>query len=137
MNKPFTKPCTCHRDCQQDTIGHPGDGYHCAGLVELRLSKPTTVWLTFKNADMTEGRGPMIPDLCFTTKQLADEYIDLQPGCMGRRGKWSTESYGDWQVKPVQVFDSLSSANAVLAEALRAAALKKLSRDERRALGLE
>ena len=47
------------------------------------------IWQTYRNADETEGRGPMVPDLAFLHKEHAERYIDEQPGVMGRRAKWS------------------------------------------------
>lgn len=66
-----------------------------------------TIYLTQRNSDMTEGRGPMVNDAAFADEQDAKDYIDKQTGIMGRSpqsGKWSTEKYGDWRVVPVKVF---------------------------------
>lgn len=37
-------------------------------------------YLTMKNADENEGRGPMVPDECFMERRDAENYIDTQPG---------------------------------------------------------
>lgn len=63
------------------------------------------VYLTMRNADRTEGRGPMVNDKCFLDRKKAEKYIDEQPGVMGRRAKWSTQEYGDWEVKEVEVIE--------------------------------
>lgn len=57
------------------------------------------IYLVYKNADMTEGRGPMILDSVWLNKENADNYIDQQQGVMGRECKWSEQEYGDWVVK--------------------------------------
>lgn len=59
----------------------------------------------YRNSDMTEGRGPMVPDRIFLHKEHANAYIDKQPGVMGRRRKWSTEKYGDWEIKDVEIIE--------------------------------
>ena len=63
------------------------------------------IWQTYRNADETEGRGPMVPDLAFLHKEHAERYIDEQPGVQGRRAKWSRSTYGDWRISPLEVED--------------------------------
>lgn len=58
------------------------------------------IYQTYRNADQTEGRGPMEPDLAFFHKEHAERFIDEQPGIMGRREKWSQLRHGDWVVMP-------------------------------------
>jgi hypothetical protein len=61
------------------------------------------VYLVYKNADMTEGRGPMVLDSVWGTEEDAWEYADNQEGVMGRKCKWSAQKYGDWEVQEVEV----------------------------------
>lgn len=49
------------------------------------------VYLVMKNADMTEGRGPMIStNIAFTSQKDAEQFCENQRGVMGRSG----EKYG-------------------------------------------
>lgn len=88
---------------------------------------------TRRNADMTEGRGPMVNDLAFANWQDAADYIDTKTGVMGRRAKWSKEKYGEWDIQKIEVltgpYDPIAAA--------KAKALAKLTSEERRILGLE
>ena len=44
-----------------------------------------SVWVVRKNADFTEGRGPMLIHAIFENDTLAVEYIMTKPGIYGRR----------------------------------------------------
>ena len=92
----------------------------------------TYVYMTRREYDMTEGRGGMVNDLCFSTYELAAEYIDEQPGVMGRRAKWSTEKYGDWEIQKIEVLNHLVTPE----DREREKALAKLTEKERKLLGL-
>ena len=92
----------------------------------------TYVYMTRRNYDMTEGRGGMVNDLCFSTYELAAEYIDEQPGIMGRRAKWSTEKHGDWEIQTIEVLSNLVTPE----DREREKALAKLTEKERKLLGL-
>jgi hypothetical protein len=95
------------------------------------------VYQTYKNSDMTEGSGPMIPDLTFLYRMDADAYIDTRPGIMGRRAKWSTEKYSDWKVVPIEVLEhGIITDTQVERERLRESALSKLSDKEIEVLGI-
>jgi hypothetical protein len=63
------------------------------------------IWQTYRNADDIEGRGPMVPDRAFLHEHHAAEYIDTQPGLMGRRRQWSKESNGDWRMRRKTVYE--------------------------------
>ncbi len=70
----------------------------------------------YKNADMTEGRGPMIPVAFFTTTELAMDFCESKRGIMGREapsGNWAKEKYGDWEVRPILLCDSLEAVEEV------------------------
>lgn len=88
------------------------------------------VYMAMRNSDMTEGRGPMVQGLCFDSIELANTYIDRQPGVMGRLGKWSKETYGDWYVNKIEVLSYVPT----LDEKIRAKALSKLTAEEKRVL---
>jgi hypothetical protein len=94
------------------------------------------IYQTYRNADETEGRGPVVPDLAFLHKEHAERYIDEQPGIRGRRGKWSLNQYGDWYIIPVNVIDYDTVELECNKEKIRQGALKKLSKEEKEALGL-
>lgn len=91
-----------------------------------------------RNADTTEGRGPMIPDAYFLNKKDAEAHIDPQEGVMGRKapsGRWSQERYGDWDIVEVEVHASLSEFQENRERQLREEALASLTPRQRRALG--
>lgn len=99
-----------------------------------------TVYATYKNADDTEGRGPMVLDKIFFEKHDAYEYINQQSGVMGRtlvalrRDSW--DGLGDWEVKPLQIMQHLQDGEEYERQKARESGLAKLTGDERRALGL-
>ena len=79
----------------------------------------------------------MVPDLAFLHKEHAERYIDERPGIMGRRVKWSQQSeFGDWRIKQVDVIDYDIVEVKANKERIRQDALKKLSKEEKEALGL-
>jgi hypothetical protein len=96
----------------------------------------TTVYLTRYNYDMTEGRGPMVNDVCFFNEQDAKDYIDSKSGVMGRKEKWSEKQYGDWDVVPVTVYPNLASEEEIRKDKVRRKALDKLNQEEKEVLGL-
>ena len=96
-----------------------------------------TVFQTYRNSDTTEGRGPMIPDACFTTRKVAAEYIDNKPGIMGRPGPWSNQDYGDWEIRPINVYETIETLNQAIKKDLKKSALSKLTNEEKEALGIE
>lgn len=94
------------------------------------------IWQTYRNADEIEGRGPMVPDFAFLHKEHAERYIDEQPGVMGRRGQWSQQKYGDWEIRPVEVLDYDIIEVGFKKVKTRLIALAKLTDEEKEALGL-
>lgn len=91
---------------------------------------------TYKCVDMTEGRGGMVIDKVFFRKKDAHDYVDDQPGIMGRRAKWSEQTSGDWQVRPLEILEhSVVDYTKKMAK-LKISALNKLTNDEIKALGL-
>lgn len=95
------------------------------------------IYQTMRNSDMTEGRGPMVADLAFTEREYAEDYIDSKPGVMGRRMKWSEQDYGDWTIKEVEVLDYNPIEQERERKRLASQALRKLSIEEREALGIK
>lgn len=94
------------------------------------------VYGAYKNADMTEGRGPMVLDRTFSFEEDCNNYIDKQSGVMGRKAQWSRKRFGDWETKPIYVFESADEAEKVYTEEIREKAMKKLTDLEKKALGL-
>jgi hypothetical protein len=95
------------------------------------------IFLAYRNADTTEGRGPMVIDKAFRHRNDALSYIDDKPGVMGRTAKWSQEKYGDWKVEEIVVYSNLTEANNFDFDQAKAKALSKLTEDEKRILGLK
>lgn len=87
------------------------------------------VYLTKKNSDTVEGRGPMIVDCGFTNRKDAEDYIDPKPGIMGRTSEkgWSKEKYGDWEIEELMVFENLSEKTQYDDGHVKRAALAKLT----------
>lgn len=94
------------------------------------------VVVVLKNADFTEGRGPMILDKVFDTVKNAEAYIKLQPGIYGSPQR--RNGYGDWNGYDTVKCRVYSNENwkEIMDNELREAALRKLSDEERRVLGL-
>ena len=89
------------------------------------------VYAVFKNADMTEGNGPMLLDRVFANRRHAEKYIDEQPGVMGIQRKWSEiKSSSHWRVTEFDVIeeDIIEKEHQEKLEA--DIALSKLSRKE-------
>jgi hypothetical protein len=91
-----------------------------------------TVYAAFKDADMTEGKGPMILDQVFGYRQDAYSYIQKQLGVMGRRADPSLgwAKMGDWEVRELIVLASLEEVQMIRKEELIASAMNKLNPDE-------
>ena len=94
------------------------------------------IYMTRSNADMTEGRGPMTNEIAFLNREDAANYIDNQPGVMGRRLKWSEEKYGDWEIVEISVQEGPYDAQQVLKEKAMKKLKSSLTAEEIKALGL-
>jgi len=92
----------------------------------------TTVYCVYKNADMIEGRGPMLLDSIWASRALAEDYMDCQPGVMGRQERWSKSTSHDWEVRVFRVRYEKHDPIKIIREG----ALAKLSVEEKGALGL-
>lgn len=52
------------------------------------------IYLILRNADMTEGRGPMVPiNVAFESWDQAVQYVEAQEGVQGCRGEKYSEVY--------------------------------------------
>jgi hypothetical protein len=95
------------------------------------------IYAAYYNSDMTEGRGPMVLDIAFEDKAVADAYIDSKPGIMGRKEKWSEEGSGkDWMTKPIFVYKTIEEAKSANDEKDKLRALGKLTQREKALLGI-
>lgn len=56
------------------------------------------VYVVMRNADLIEGRGPMVFDSVWDDRDSAAKHIDDKPGVMGRKQKWSEQKFGDWEI---------------------------------------
>lgn len=68
------------------------------------------VWGTYKNGDITEGKGPMVLEKLFLHEDDAHTYINGQQGVFGRKAPeagWQNSRLGDWEVKPLVVLEHL------------------------------
>lgn len=96
------------------------------------------VYGVYKNADMTEGKGPMVLDRVYQERYDAEDFLKLQSGVMGRRPAegetW--DEMGDWQIKPLDVLQTLNDGEAYQRQMARNRALAKLRPDEIEALGI-
>ena len=95
------------------------------------------VYAVYKNSDMAEGRGPSVLDCLIGDEDEAAKYIDHRPGVMGRTEKWSNHNYGDWHYKKCPVYSSAAEVEVENNKAIKEQAISKLTREEKKALGLE
>lgn len=97
-----------------------------------------TVFATYRNQDMTEGRGPMVLDKVFMVQDDAEAYILQQDGVMGRKpsdfGKPSWEGMGDWKVEPLVIHESLADLEEFVFNENLEAAFAKLTPAEKAAV---
>lgn len=89
-----------------------------------------------KNADFTEGRGPMLVDKIFDSMEAAEAYIAEQPGIYG--SKQGKSRYGEWNGYSTTVMLVYGRENwkEIAEEQERQEALKKLTAREKELLGL-
>lgn len=99
------------------------------------------VWATYRNQDMTEGRGPMVLDKVFMEESDAHAYINQQDGVMGRKpsdfgavGGWQNTQMGDWQVKPLYIMEHLDDGVEYQRAQLLERAYSKLTKAEKAAI---
>lgn len=75
-----------------------------------------------KNADETEGHGPMVPDECFINRLDAENYIRTQ--------------FAGWEIKEITIHENMVEFRNEIQQRLRKSALDKLTAAEKLALGL-
>jgi hypothetical protein len=63
-----------------------------------------TIYHVFKDADLIEGRGPMVFDSAWTTHELAKLRCEQAPNYMGT-SKWNNNRYGALEIREVEVMD--------------------------------
>lgn len=101
------------------------------------------IYVVFKNADFTEGRGPMQFHLAFTDGEEAIRYVEKQQGIYGspqrvERGKYGHFAYGNgYEIDKVVVHRSVAEVIRNQKEEARKKALAKLTEEEIELLGLE
>ena len=87
-----------------------------------------TIYVVRQNADLTEGRGPMMPKAYFASQDDASEFALTLPGVMGTRQ--------GVDVGAIHVHESLDEHPDWTIEKIRQTALEKLTDLEKQALGL-
>ena len=95
-----------------------------------------TIHIVLKNADETEGRGPMIPVKYILNHDDAVAYIESRPDAYSRQRKWQGERYGDYELRTVPLLESLAEIEEYIPVDFKAQALAKLTDQEKKALGL-
>jgi hypothetical protein len=63
--------------------------------------------------------------------------IDNKPGVQGIKAKWSKEKYGDWEIREMPFILNVEEKERMDNDILRQQALKKLTIEERKILGLK
>lgn len=84
------------------------------------------VYVVVRNADMAEGRGPMVFDSVFTRKEAAQAYVD----------KYGLSEQFRKVIEAVLINRHASELNEILNDLEREKALNKLTQKERELLGL-
>ena len=82
-----------------------------------------------KNADMTEGSGPMMPVAYFTEFDDALQCKNKIPGIMGTRS--------GIEIEEIIVFDNFNDWNHGRLDKIKKRALEKLTVEERKVLGFD
>jgi hypothetical protein len=75
---------------------------------------PEIVYIVLKNADFTEGRGPMFFHKVFKTRQIAHDYIMQQEGIYGTPQRQSTgleNNYNGYQIISAELQTELLTAS--------------------------
>lgn len=96
-----------------------------------------TIYEVQQNSDLTEGRGPMKTIAFFSNEDIAWKHANTLSGIMGvkpKNGDWRNEKYGDVRVVPHNVHENLDKFDENVA---KEKALAKLTKEERKILGLE
>jgi hypothetical protein len=86
------------------------------------------IYAALQNADLTEGRGPMIPRAHFTMENDCNAFLLTLDGIFGSRQGLECEC--------VTVYEKLLECPDYREEVVRAQALSKLTEEEKKILGL-
>ena len=95
-----------------------------------------TIYGAYRNADETEGRGPMRLVLLLADRDEMVKYIEAQPDPWHRHCTWRDNRYGDWEMREHRVFQSAEEVDEYAAGEPRRRALAKLTDEDKRVLGL-
>lgn len=101
------------------------------------------IFIVFRNADFTEGRGPMLFHSAFSDGEEAIRYVEEQGGIYGspqrvERGKYGYFAHANgYHIKEVALHGSAEDIKKSQEEAARKTALAKLTARERKLLDLE
>lgn len=93
------------------------------------------IYAAMENMDKNEGRGPVVPVGFFTSKADAIEANGLVPGVMGGWNDCLPREYILYD--SVEEFADNRGCETTRDKSLRAKALKKLTKDERRVMGIK
>lgn len=100
------------------------------------------VYIVMKNADFTEGRGPMLFDCAFEHGKDAVEYVSFQEGIYGSPQLVQMNTYGHYAyangylIDEVVVHQSIDAMEAAQVALQRQKALAKLTEEEKKLLGI-
>lgn len=97
----------------------------------------STVAVVMKNADFTEGRGPMLLHKIFDTVEHAEEYVSKQSGIYGTPQRKDKYGWNGYDVNVVEVLTDTASVLREEEEIARKQAMNKLTPRERELLGLK
>lgn len=86
------------------------------------------IYAALQNADLTEGRGPMIPRAHFTMEDNCHAFLLTLDGIYGSRQGLECEC--------ITVYETLQECPDYQDKVVRAQALSKLTEEEKRVLGL-
>ena len=97
-----------------------------------------TIYQVWWESDMTEGRRPKRYVTSFMVEEDAWSYANSKSGLMGRKCEdWRTYSGGqDWDVRQVNVYETLDESSEATKEDIKKKALAKLTTIEKAILGL-
>ena len=89
------------------------------------------VFVVLKNADFTEGRGPMLFHKVFATKKAAHDYIMDQEGIYGSKQGVSSYGYNGYNIREVDVIESYDAGSKKIANEEYEKALQNLKAAEK------
>lgn len=96
------------------------------------------VYVVRRQYDLNEGRGPLMVDSVWSNRPSAVKFMNAQSGVMGRRSDdWTKDKFPDWTVEEYRLMTSVEDRANELLEEARQKALRKLTAEERKILGLE